>query len=484
MNMEKGCRKMPEEYGLFINGKWVENEERLDVNNKYSGDVFAKVSKASEQDVEEAIHSAHHTYKHKALSPYERYSILSKVSKLLQARKEEMAQVITSEAGKPIKQARTEIDRATQTFELAAEEAKRIHGEGVPVEAAPGSENRMAFTLKVPVGVIGAISPFNFPVNLVAHKIAPAIAAGNTVVLKPASTTPISSLKLAELFEEAGLPAGFFNVVVGSGSTVGNQMMKDKRINLYTFTGSTEVGLKLKQNTGLNKLILELGNNSPVIVDEDADIDLAAKTLAQKSYAYAGQVCISVQRIYIHESIMDTFKEKFFDSIKNLHVGDPFDDKTDVGPMISENEAERIEEWIQEAKGQGAEVLLGGQREGALLEPTVLGNVDHSMKVVCEELFAPVVTLTSFSDLDECIDLVNDSEYGLQGGIFTKNVDKAFKAARKVEVGGLMINDASQYRVDLMPYGGVKNSGWGKEGPKYSIEEMTEERLIVMNLQN
>ncbi|QHE51194.1 aldehyde dehydrogenase family protein [Pontibacillus sp. HMF3514] len=475
---------MPDQYGLFINGKWVETQDKADVKNKYTGEVYAEVSKAGEQDVEEAIHSAHHAYKHTELSPYERYKILNKVSELLQVRKEELAQNITSEAGKPIKQARTEIDRATQTFELAAEEAKRIHGEGVPVEAAPGSENRMAFTLKVPVGVVGAISPFNFPVNLVAHKIAPAIAAGNTVVLKPASATPISSLKLAELFEEAGLPAGFLNVVVGSGSTVGNQMMKDKRINLYTFTGSAEVGLKLKQNTGLNKLILELGNNSPVIVDEEADIDLAAKTLAQKSFAYAGQVCISVQRIYVHDKVMKEFREKLLDAINDLHVGDPFDDKTDVGPMISEDEAERVEEWIQEAKGQGAEVLLGGQRDGALFEPTVLANTDHNMKVVCEELFAPVVTLMSFSDFDECLNEVNNSEYGLQGGIFTKNVDKAFKAARKVEVGGFMINDASQYRVDLMPYGGVKNSGWGKEGPKYSIDEMTEERLIVMNLQN
>lgn len=473
---------MTQHYGIFINGKWIETQDKLDVMDKYRNEVYSTVSKASEQEVGEAIHSAHQAYKNNELSAYQRYKVLLKVSELLQARKEEMSQIITAEAGKPIKQARTEIDRATQTFELAAEEAKRINGHGVPVEAAPGSENRMAFTIKVPVGVVGAISPFNFPVNLVAHKIAPAIAAGNAVVLKPASATPISSLKLAELFEEAGLPAGMFNVVVGSGSIVGNQMMKDKRINLYTFTGSAEVGLKLKQNTGLNKLILELGNNSPVIVDNKADLDFAAETIAQKSFAYAGQVCISTQRVYIHEDVMSEFKEKFIKATENLHVGDPYDDKTDVGPMISEEEAERVEEWIQEAKGQGAEVIHGGRRDGARFDPTILLNVDHSMKVVCEELFAPVVTFMSFNDLDTCIDEVNKSNYGLQGGIFTQDVDRAFKAARNVEVGGFMINDASQYRVDLMPYGGVKNSGSGKEGPKYTMEDMTEERLVVMNL--
>ncbi|MFC0523344.1 aldehyde dehydrogenase family protein [Pontibacillus salicampi] len=474
---------MTQHYGLFINGKWIETQENNEVLNKYYGDLFATVSKASEKEVDDAISSAEVAYKETSFSPYERYKVLHRVSDLLQARKEELAGIITNEAGKPIKQARAEIDRATQTFEIAAEEAKRIHGEGVPVQAAPGSENRMAFTIKVPVGVVGAISPFNFPVNLVAHKIAPAIAAGNTVVLKPASVTPISSLKLAELFEEAGLPEGFLNVVIGSGSTVGNQMMEDERIHYYTFTGSAEVGEKLKQNTGLNKLTLELGNNSPVIVDKDADVELAAQTLAQKSFAYAGQVCISVQRIYIHEDVREQFQSAFISATEELQVGDPFDPDTDVGPMIGEKEAERAEEWLQEAKGQGAEVIHGGNRKGSVLEPTIVSNVDHAMKVVCEEVFAPIVTMMSFTDLDACIKEVNKSDYGLQGGIFTSDVNRAFYAAQKVEVGGFMINDASQYRVDLMPYGGVKNSGWGKEGPKYAIEDMTEERLVVMNLQ-
>lgn len=474
---------MVEEYKLFINGKWEEGQEKQEVVNKYSQAVYATVNKAGEKEVERAIESAQHAYKHKQLAPYERYKILRRVSELLLENKEELAQVITNEAGKPLKQARNEIERSSQTFEVASEEAKRVTGEQVPVESAPGSENRLAFTIRVPVGVVGAISPFNFPLNLVAHKVAPAIAAGNAVVLKPASTTPITALRLAEMFEKAGLPKGLFNVVVGSGSTVGSQMMEDSRINLYTFTGSAKVGLKLKQNTGLNKLILELGNNSPVIIDKEADVQKAAKTTAQKSFSFAGQVCISVQRIYVHEEVREEFQQRFVEAIKELKVGDPQDPNTDVGPMISEEEAKRAEEWVQEAVDNGAKVVAGDRRKGVVFQPTVVTNVTKDMRVVCDEIFAPVVSLISYSDLDACIDEVNESPYGLQGGIFTKNLDTAFYAAKKVEVGGLMINDASQYRVDLMPYGGVKDSGWGKEGPKYSINEMTEERLIVLNLE-
>ncbi|WP_181349328.1 aldehyde dehydrogenase family protein [Thalassobacillus sp. CUG 92003] len=473
---------MVQTYNLYIDGQWKTTEQKLEVQNKYTLDAFAEVSKASENEVNQAVTAAERAFQTTRFDPYERYRILKQVSELLQEHKEELANTITMEAGKPLKQTRTEVDRATQTIELSAEEAKRIHGEGVPVDAAPGSENRMAFTWKVPVGVVGAISPFNFPLNLVAHKIAPAIAAANPVVLKPASATPVTALKLAEIFEEAGLPRGFLNVLIGSGSTVGAKMMEDERIRLYTFTGSAEVGLKLKQQTGLNKLILELGNNSPVIIDQDADLDKAAANTAAKSFAFAGQVCISVQRLYIHESVKEAFQEKFIEAVQQLNVGDPADPKTDVGPMISEEEAKRAYAWIEEAKKSGAEVLAGGERTGAMLQPTIIDNVTKDMKVVCEEAFAPIVTMQSFENLDACIDEVNESPYGLQGGIFTQDIDKAFKAAKRVQVGGLMINDSSQYRVDLMPYGGVKSSGWGKEGPKYSVDEMTEERLIVMNL--
>lgn len=470
------------QYKLYIDGKWLETEDKLEVENKYTKEVHAVVSKAGEKEVDQAIAAASKAFKEKEIAPYERYQILKRVSELLAERKEEIAQNLSIEAGKPLKQSRTEVDRAVQTVEQSAEEAKRISGEGVPVNAAPGSENRMAFTIRVPAGVVGAITPFNFPLNLVVHKVAPALAAGNTVVLKPASNTPVTSLILAELFEEAGLPAGFLNVVVGSGSVVGQQMMEDKRIRLYTFTGSTKIGLKLKQTTGINKLILELGNNSPVIVDKAADIDQAAENISQKSFAFAGQTCISVQRIYVHEDLKEEFQKKFITAVEKLKVGDPSDPETDVGPMIAEEEAKRAEEWVKEAVDQGAEIIHGGNREGSLYYPTVVDKVNKEMKVVSEEVFAPIVSVITFNDLDQCIDELNESPYGLQGGIFTKDLDTAFYAARKVEVGGLMINDSSQYRVDLMPYGGIKDSGWGKEGPKYSIQEMTEERLIVFNL--
>ncbi|WP_407270571.1 aldehyde dehydrogenase family protein [Radiobacillus sp. PE A8.2] len=473
---------MKQQYQLYIDGKWINTDDKLEIVNKYTQEPIASVSKASETEVYQAVTAAQKAYKEKAMNPYDRYLVLKKVSELLIENKEEMAHCISIEAGKPIKQAENEVERSAQTFEIAAEEAKRIHGEGVPVEAAPGSENRMAFTIRVPVGVVGAISPFNFPLNLVSHKVAPALAAGNAVVLKPASATPISAIKLAQFFDRAGLPAGLFNVLVGSGSTVGNQMMQDERISLFTFTGSAEIGLKLKQQTGLKKLILELGNNSPVIVDKEADIEKAAANVAQKSFAYAGQVCISVQRLYVHEDVFETFQERLVEHVKQLHVGDPNDPKTDVGPMIAEKEAERAEQWINEAVKGGAKIVHGGERIGALLQPTILSNVHKNMRVVCEEVFAPIVSMISYTDLDACIKELNESPYGLQGGIFTTNLDTAFYAARNVEVGGLMINDASQYRVDLMPYGGVKNSGNGKEGPKYSIQEMTEERLIVLNL--
>ncbi|WP_163580613.1 aldehyde dehydrogenase family protein [Gracilibacillus saliphilus] len=471
-----------QQFQLFIDGKWVDTNEGQDVVDKYSQEVYARVAKADEEAVDKAITSAAKAFEQEKLSPYERYQILHKASQLIADQKEELAMIITKEAGKPLKQARAEIDRSAQTFLVAAEEAKRIHGEGVPVEAAPGSENRMAFTIKVPVGVVGAISPFNFPLNLVSHKVAPALAAGNAVVLKPASKTPISALKLAEILDKAGLPKGLLQVVVGSGSTVGNQMMKDERIALYTFTGSAKVGLKLKQETGLNRLILELGNNSPVIVDKEADVELAAKTIAAQSFAFAGQVCISVQRIYVHEEVQELFLDKLKEHMDELKIGDPTDPETDVGPMIAEIEAERAEEWIQEAVKKGATIFTGGEREGTLLQPTILTDVKPEMRVVCEEVFAPIASVIPFSDIKQCIQEINQSDYGLQGGIFTQNIDTAYYAAKHVEVGGLMINDGSQYRVDLMPYGGVKDSGNGKEGPKYSIEEMTEERLIVMNL--
>ena len=470
------------QYSLLIDGEWLNTDEKIQVTDKYKQAPIAEVSKADKKLVLQAIDSAEDAFKNNTLSAYERYQILYKAANLLQEQKEEMAQIIMQEAGKPIKQSRAEVDRAVQTLLVSAEEAKRITGEGVPVESAPGSENRLAFTIRVPVGIVAAISPFNFPLNLVAHKIAPALAAGNTVILKPASQTPISAIKLAEILQEAGLSAGMLHVLPGPGSTVGNVLMEDERIALYTFTGSTDVGLQFKQKTGLKKLILELGNNSPVIVDKDADLTKASKAIAAQSFAYAGQVCIAVQRVYLHKEIREEFLTKLLDEIKALNVGNPSDPATDVGPMIDEKEAKRAEEWIQEAVRNGATIVYGGNREGALLEPTVLTNVSSDMRVVCEEIFAPVVTITEFENIDDCLIDVNQSKYGLQGAIFTNNINTAFYAAKHMEVGGMMVNDASSYRVDLMPYGGVKNSGSGKEGPKYTIKEMTNEKLIVLNL--
>lgn len=473
---------MTKHYPLLINGEWTNTGEKLEVSNKYSGEVMATVAVAGRSEVDQAVAAAVEAFHTSPLPPYKRFEILKKASELLLQRKQEIAHIIAGEVGKTLKEAVVEVERTALTIEISAEEAKRIHGEGVPVEASPGAENRIAFTLRVPVGVVCAIAPFNVPLNLVAHKIGPALAAGNTVVLKPASVTPIVAIKLAELLLEAGLPKGHINVVVGAGSTVGAWLAQDERIHLYTFTGSPSVGKKLKADTGLRKVLLELGSNSAVIVHRDADLDLAVAMCVGKSFANAGQVCISVQRIYAHREIHDEFVRRFVEAVRKLRVGDPFDAATDVGPMVSIKEAERVESWIQEAVNEGAAVACGGTREGAVFQPTVLTGVSDVMKVTCEELFAPVVGIAEYEDLDDCIRRINLSRYGLQAGIFTTNLNTAFKAAREIHVGGVIINDASQFRADLMPYGGVKESGWGKEGPKYAIHEMTEERIIVMNL--
>jgi acyl-CoA reductase-like NAD-dependent aldehyde dehydrogenase len=469
-------------YPLLIDGEWISTGESLEVYDKYKGDIMATVSMADFDTAARAVSTAKRAFETIKLSPYERYQILKRTSELLLLHKRDLAELMTGETGKPISESLVEVERTVQTVEVSAEEAKRIHGEMIPVESAPGAENRLAFTIRVPVGVVCAITPFNVPLNLVAHKVAPAIAAGNTVVLKPTSVTPLMAIKLVELLQQAGLPKGFVNLVVGSGSTVGRWLAQDERIRLYTFTGSPEIGLKLKQDTGLRNVLLELGSNSAVIVHEDADLDLAINMCVTKSFANAGQVCISVQRIYVHESIREEFVRKFVDKTKTLRIGDPYDPSTQIGPMISEKEAIRAEEWVREAVDAGADIECGGKREGALLHPTVLTNVTDNMKVSCEEIFAPVVGIASYTDLDDCIRRVNLSRFGLQAGVFTKSVDIAFKAAREIQVGGVMINDASQFRADHMPYGGVKQSGWGKEGPKYAIHEMTEERIIVFNL--
>lgn len=470
------------DYPLYIHGEWIHTEERIAVAHKYTGQVIATIGKASRHHVEEAVTWALHTFRTQKLAPSERSDILLRASQIASSRREELELSLVQEVGKTKKDARGELDRVIHTLRLSSEEAKRICGEMVPLGAAPGSENRLGFAIRVPKGVIAAITPFNYPLLLSTHKVAPALAAGNTIVLKPATATPIASYLLVEILEQAGLPKGFVNIVTGSGSQVGNWLLEDPRIAMYTFTGSAEVGTEIKQRSGLRPVALELGNNSPNIVHEDADLELAAKLIAQRSFHNAGQACIAVQRIFVAEAVREAFTEKYLSEVRRLRVGDPEDEATDVGPMISEAEAMRAEAWVQEAIQQGAELLHGGHREGSIMHPTVLAKTTPEMKVNCLEVFAPIVTIIPYQSIDEAFAAANASAYGLQAGIFTNDLNLAMRAARELEYGGVIINDVSTYRNDVMPYGGIKNSGLGKEGPHYAIEEMTDLRMVVMNL--
>nr|WP_263323367.1 aldehyde dehydrogenase family protein [Neobacillus sp. Marseille-Q6967] len=469
-------------YHLFIDGEWVPTESYTKVFDKYSGETIAKIAQAKKEHVAQAVTAAEKTFKENKLTPYQRYEILLKTAELMEQNRELLEMSLVQEVGKTLKDARGELDRAISTFRISAEEGKRICGEMVALQGVPGSEKRLGFTIRVPKGVIAAITPFNYPLLLGAHKIAPALAAGNTIVLKPATVTPLASFLLLDLLHEAGLPKGYIQVITGSGKEVGDWLLSDERISLFTFTGSSEVGASIKAKSGMRPVALELGNNSPNIIHEDADLVLAAEQTARRSFHNAGQACIAVQRIYVQENILDEFTQRYLNVVKELKVGDPKDPETDVGPMIDEREAKRSEDWVQEAVESGAQLLFGGKREGALFYPTVLANVTPKMKVVCKEVFAPIVTIIPYKTFDEAIHLANQSDYGLQAGIFTKDLNLALKAARELEYGGVIVNDVSTYRNDVMPYGGVKNSGIGKEGPRYAIEEMTEERMVVINL--
>ena len=470
------------QYGHFIGGRWIDSPETIPVYHKFTGEEYARVGRGTKEIVSEAVTCALETFHSRRLSEQERYAILMKAVDIFKKRRDELAEILICEAGKVVKDAYAEIDRGIQTFLASAEEAKRIGGEVVPLALGPG-DNRMAFTVRVPVGVVAAITPFNFPFNLTAHKVGPALAAGNTVVLKPAQATPIIACVMADILAEAGLPPGFLNVVNGSGRETGEFLLEDERINMYTFTGSPEVGRRIKSKTGIRKVALELGNNSPNIVHKDApDLERAAELCVARGFANAGQACISVQRVYVHREIFDAFVEKAVACARKLKCGDPRDPQTDVGPMISEAEAMRAEAWIEEAVRAGAKAVVGGKRTGAILEPTILVDVNDQMKVVCQEIFAPVFSILPYDDIEEAFRRANASNFGLQVGLFTSNLHLAMRAAKTLEFGGVIINDASAYRVDVMPYGGIKDSGIGKEGPHYSILEMTDERLVVLNL--
>jgi acyl-CoA reductase-like NAD-dependent aldehyde dehydrogenase len=463
---------------LLVGGEWIETGEWLDVRSPYSGDIVGRVAKAGADETRRAIDAAEGAMR-EPLPAHKRAEILVRVAGALGRRHEEAARLISDEAGKPLKAARVEAARAMSTYTFAAVEARKLAGEMVPMDAAQAGEGKLAFTLRRPIGVVGAISPFNFPLNLVAHKIAPALAAGCAVVLKPASATPLSALLLAELEEEAGLPPGWLNVLAGPAAEIGDVIVEDERVKLITFTGSSGVGWKLKERAAKKRVNLELGNATPLIVAADADLPTAATKVAQNAFAFAGQSCISVQRVYVERSAYGEFVQQLVPLVEALKVGDPGDEDTDVGPVIDEGARERILEWIKASSGQ---VLTGGELEGELIRPTVIANPGRDDEVSCEEVFGPVCTVTAVDSIDEAIELANGTRYGLQAGIFTASLDNALRAAQELEFGGVTVNEAPTFRSDQMPYGGVKDSGNTREGPHYAVREMTEERLIVVDL--
>jgi acyl-CoA reductase-like NAD-dependent aldehyde dehydrogenase len=466
---------------LLIAGEWIETGEWQEVRSPYSGEVVARVPKAGAEETRRAIDAAEAAMR-EPLPRHKRAEILVKVAGGLGRRHEEIARIVSDEAGKPMKAARVEVSRAMSTYTFAAVEARKLTGETIPMDASQAGEGKLALTVREPAGIVGAISPFNFPLNLVAHKIAPALAAGCAVVLKPAGQTPVSALILAELETEAGLPPGWLNVLVGPSSEIGDVLVEDERVKVITFTGSSGVGWKLRERAPRKRVNLELGNSTPLIVEADADIEAAASATAQHGFSFAGQSCISIQRVYVHDGVYDDFVARLVPKVEALVLGDPSEDETDVGPVIDREARERILEWIEEARSGGAEVLTGGELEGELLRPTVIANADAELRVSCEEVFGPVVTVNRYSTLDEAIELANGTKYGLQGGIFTRSLETALRAAQELEFGGVTVNEAPTFRADQMPYGGVKDSGNTREGPAYAVREFTEERLVVVAL--
>jgi acyl-CoA reductase-like NAD-dependent aldehyde dehydrogenase len=464
------------DHGLLIGGERVETGEWTEVLSPFSGEVVGRIAKGGADEARQALDAAAAALR-EPLPAHERARILDETARLLQERQEEAAQLISAEAGKPLKQARVEAQRAVSTYTFSAVEARKLSGEAVPMDASPAGEGKLALTLRLPIGIIGAISPFNFPLNLVAHKIAPALAAGCPVVLKPASSTPLSALFLASLEEEAGLPAGWINVVSGSASAIGDVIVEDERVKLITFTGSGAVGWGIAERAHRKRVKLELGNATPAIVCCDAPPGTAAK-LAANAFSFAGQSCISVQRIFVMADAWDEFVAEFVPKVEELKVGDPADDSTDVGPLISEDERDRVLGWIRASKG---EVLTGGALDDdGLIRPTVIASPAADDKVQCEEVFGPVVTLTRTTSLDDAIEQANATRYGLQAAIFSRDIRTCLEAARRLEFGGVMVNEAPTFRADQMPYGGVKASGNTKEGPAWTVREMTEERLVVL----
>jgi acyl-CoA reductase-like NAD-dependent aldehyde dehydrogenase len=470
-----------QERKLLLDGEWIETGEWQEVSSPFSGEPVARVAKAGAGHARQALDAAERAMS-APLPAHERAAILDRVAGLLRDRHDEIAQTISAEAGKPMKAARVEAERAVSTYTMAAVEARRLAGDVVPMDASAAGAGKIAYTMRVPIGIVGAITPFNFPLNLVAHKIAPALAAGCAVVLKPAGQTPLSALLLGELETEAGLPPGWLNVLVGPSAQIGDVLVEDERVKLITFTGSSGVGWKIRERAPKKRVNLELGNATPVVVESDADIEEAATKLAANAFSFAGQSCISVQRIYVQRAAYDDFVSRFVPKVEALKVGDPAEEDTDVGPVIDEGARARIISWIEEAKSAGASVLTGGEVVENLLRPTVLADVTPDMKVYCQEVFGPLCTVGAYDSSEEAFDLANGTEFGLQAGIFTGSVKTALAAAAALEFGGVTVNEAPTFRADQMPYGGVKASGNTKEGPHYAVREMTEERLVVLAL--
>ena len=468
---------------MWIAGNPVRSGSRQAVELPYDGSTVGEIFRGTKEHVDAAVQAASAAFPAmREMTREDRAAILRRAHQKLRDSLETFAQLICAESGKPIKEARMEADRASWTLLFSAEEAHRLTGEVVPLDAHPGGRGRWAMTIREPLGVIAAITPFNFPLNLAMHKIGPALAAGNTLVHKPATTTPLSALALVRLFEECGLPKGALNVVTGSGGEIGDALVFHPGVAMVTFTGSPEVGVRMRNLAGMKRVTLELGSNSTVMIEPDADLNAAVPRCVSGAFAHSGQVCISVQHILVHDAVRAEFTERFLAATDKLVMGHPSDPATDISSLISVPEAERVESWIAEASRAGARLLTGGARTRASITPAVLDEVPESVQLSCREVFGPAVAINGYEKLDDAIGRVNRSDYGLQAGIYTRDLERAFAAARRTHVGGFMINEVPQYRVDNMPYGGVKMSGTGREGPRYAIEEMTEPKLITWNV--
>jgi glyceraldehyde-3-phosphate dehydrogenase (NADP+) len=467
---------------MLVGGRWKDKPQRMAIRNPFDNSLVDEVPAGDAEDVEEALATAVRGAElMRKLPAYERYQKLHRAAQLMEERLEAFARTISLEEGKILAESRFETSRAANTIMTSAEEAKRLFGEVVPLDAAPGGAGKLGFTLRVPCGVVVAITPFNFPLNLVCHKVGPALAAGNAVILKPANDTPLSGLKLAELLLEVGFPPEAIQCITGTGEAVGEPLCKDRRVRKITFTGSQRVGEHICRIAGLKKVTMELGSNAPLIIMDDADLDKVVKATVATGYANAGQVCISAQRVLADRRVYGQFLEALKPAVESITTGNQLDERTKMGPLIRERDAIRVDEWIKEAVSQGARLVTGGQRQGALYAPTVVAEVNPRMRISCEELFGPAVAVTRVENIDEAIALANDSRYGLSAGIFTQNIDRAMKFAREVHSGNLHINWGPVWRADLMPYGGLKDSGTGREGPRYAIEEMTETKMVVVH---